>query len=192
MLHDITPILLGLVLFGVLAAILETLGLNLPYVARTLSAVIIAVGAYIHWGYHNWWTVLIVVALGFADLLRIHTTIPPHPVQPNPQPTSHRYLRKAFVPAHCQVYVPTSPIRMNARCGFGCFHQQEALQRIALLADVSKSLLASSGLLTRNHPHVRADLLAALKPSRGSDDQHISECRNRTYAGMRQSPGGWR
>lgn len=69
MLHNIVLILLGLVLFGVLAAILETLGLkNHPYVARTLSAVIIAVGAYIHWGYHNWWTVLIVVAFGFVYL----------------------------------------------------------------------------------------------------------------------------
>jgi hypothetical protein len=69
MVHNIILILLGLVLFGVLAAILETLGLkNHPYVARTLSAVIIAVGAYIQWVYHNWWTVLIVVALGFAYL----------------------------------------------------------------------------------------------------------------------------
>jgi hypothetical protein len=69
MLHNILLILLGLVLFGVVAAILETLGLqNHPYVARTLSAVIIAVGAYIHWGYHNWWAVLIVIAFGFAYL----------------------------------------------------------------------------------------------------------------------------
>jgi hypothetical protein len=63
---------------------------------------------------------------------------------------------------------------MNARRCLGCFHQQEAQQRIALLADVSKSLLASTGVLTRNHPHVRADLLATLKPSRSSDDQHVS------------------
>jgi hypothetical protein len=69
MLHNIILILLGLLLFGVLAAIFETLDLkNHPYVARTLSAVIIAVGAYIHWSYHNWWTVLIVVAFGFAYL----------------------------------------------------------------------------------------------------------------------------
>jgi hypothetical protein len=69
MLHNIVLILLGLVLFGVLAAILETLGLkNHPYVARTLSAIIIAVAAYIHWGYHEWWVVLIVVAFGFAYL----------------------------------------------------------------------------------------------------------------------------
>jgi uncharacterized membrane protein len=63
-LHSIALILLGLILFGVLAAILETLGLkNHPYMARTLSAVIIAVGAYIHWGYHNWWAVLIVICI---------------------------------------------------------------------------------------------------------------------------------
>jgi hypothetical protein len=69
MLHNVVLILLGLVLFGVLATILETLGLkNHPYVARTLSAIIIAVAAYINWGYHTWWTVLIVVAFGFAYL----------------------------------------------------------------------------------------------------------------------------
>jgi hypothetical protein len=54
MLYNIVLILLGLILFGVLAAIFEALGLkDHPYVARTLSAVIIAVGAYIHWGYHR-------------------------------------------------------------------------------------------------------------------------------------------
>jgi len=69
MLHNVVLILLGLVLFGLLATILETLGLkNHPYLARTLAAIIIAVGAYIHWGYHNWWSVLIVVAFGFAYL----------------------------------------------------------------------------------------------------------------------------
>jgi len=69
MLHNIVLILLGLVLFGVLAAIFETLGLkNHPYVARTLSAVIIIVAAYLNWGYHTWWLVLIVIAFGFAYL----------------------------------------------------------------------------------------------------------------------------
>jgi len=29
-----------------------------------------------------------------------------------------------------------------------------------------------------------ADLLAALKPRRSSDDQHIGDCRKRAYAGM--------
>ena len=69
MLHNIVLILLGLALFGVLATILETLGLkNHPYVARTLSALIIIVATYINWGYHEWWVVLIVVAFGFAYL----------------------------------------------------------------------------------------------------------------------------
>jgi hypothetical protein len=48
----------------------------------------------------------------------------------------------------------------TCRC-VGRLHQQEAQQGIALLADVSQSLFASTGLLTRNHAHVRADLLAA-------------------------------
>jgi len=71
---------------------------------------------------------------------------------PNRQPASHRYLGNAFVSTHRQVHVPTFPVRMNARRCLGCFHQQEAQQRIALLADVSKSLLASTGVLTRIIP----------------------------------------
>src|SRR6516164_6538530 len=49
--------------------------------------------------------------------------------------------------------------------------------RNCLLTDVSQSLFSSTGVLTRNHPHVRADLLAAWKPRWSADDQHISECR---------------
>src|SRR5580765_6532301 len=119
---------------------------------------------------------------------RILTTIAPHPVQPNRQPASHRYLGNASVATHRQVNVPTSPVRMNARRCLGCFHQQEAQQGTALLADMSKSLLASTGRLTRDHPHVRADLLAALKPRRCSDDQHVGECGKRSDAGMRHQP----
>ena len=54
----------------------------------------------------------------------------------------------------------------------------------ALLADVSQSLLASTGVLTGNHPHVDADLLASLKPCRSSDDQHLSQGRKRPHTGM--------
>src|SRR6202035_729274 len=116
--------------------------------------------------------------------LRILTTVPPHPVQPDRQPASHRYLGNALVPTHRQVNVPTSPVRMNTRCCLGRLHQQEAQQGTALLADVPQPLLASTGVLTRNHPHVGADLLATSKPSRSSDDQHIGECRKRTHTGM--------
>jgi hypothetical protein len=37
---------------------------------------------------------------------RMRTTIPPHPVQANPQLPSHRYLGNALVPTHRQVNVP--------------------------------------------------------------------------------------
>jgi hypothetical protein len=64
--------------------------------------------------------------------LRILTTIPPHPVQPNRQLPSHGYLGNAFVPTHRQVHGATSPVRMDARCCLGRLHQQKAQQRIAL------------------------------------------------------------
>src|SRR5258708_12731715 len=77
---------------------------------------------------------------------------------------------------------------MNARCCMGRLHQQEAQQGTTLLADMSQSLLASTGVLTRNHPHVGADLLATLKPRRSSDDQHIGEGRKWTNTSMRHQP----
>src|SRR6202521_6125872 len=54
--------------------------------------------------------------------LRIFTTVAPHPVQPNRQPASHRYLGNALVSTHRQVPVPTSPVRMDTRRCLGCLH----------------------------------------------------------------------
>src|SRR5713101_9836870 len=119
---------------------------------------------------------------------RIRTTIPPHPVQANSKTPSHRYLGNAFVTTHRQVHVPTSPLRI-ASCGrLGGLHQQEAQQGIALFADVPQPLLACTGVLTRNHPYVRADLLAAVEPLRSSDDQHVGEGRQWAHTGMRHQP----
>ncbi len=69
MLHTILLIILGLVLFGVLTAIFETVGLKKhPYVARTLAAISIMVAAYINCGYRSWRDVLIVIVFGFGYL----------------------------------------------------------------------------------------------------------------------------
>src|SRR6266849_5488338 len=108
---------------------------------------------------------------------RVRTTIPPHPVQANRQTPSHRYLGNALVPTHRQVHVATSPLRVGACRRLGCLDEQESQQRISLLADVSQPLLASTGVLARNHAYVRADLLATVEPRRRPDDQHVSECR---------------
>ena len=75
-----------------------------------------------------------------------------------------------IVPTHRQVYVPRSLIRVDTCSCLGCFYQQAAQQGVALLADVSQPLLAGAGVFTRNHAHVRTDLLAARKPRRSSDD----------------------
>src|ERR1700732_2173228 len=114
--------------------------------------------------------------------LRILTTIPPHPVQPNRQPAPHRYLGNALVPTHRQVNVPTSPVGMDTRRRLGRLHQQEAQQGVTLLADVPQSLLASTGVLTRNHPHVVANLLAAWKTLPSSNDQHEGQRRKWAHA----------
>src|SRR5215468_2911711 len=94
---------------------------------------------------------------------RIVAAIPPHPVQANPQSPPQRDFGDAFMPTHSQVHVPASPVWMDSCCRLRCFHQQEAQQRIALLADVSQSLLVGTGIFARNHTHVVADLLATGK-----------------------------
>src|ERR1700737_1474136 len=86
--------------------------------------------------------------------LRIRTTIPPQPIQANPQLPSHRYLGNALVPTHRQMNVPTVPVGMDTRRRLGRLYQQEAQQGVALLADVFQSLLAGTGVFTRNHSHV--------------------------------------
>ena len=116
------------------------------------------------------------------ERLRILTTIPPHPLQANSQLPPHRYLGYAFVPTHRQVKVATSPLRIDSCCRLGGLHQQKAQQGIALLADVPQPLLASTGVLTRNHPHISADLLATRKPCRSPE--HLSQGRKRTHTGM--------
>src|SRR5450432_4514809 len=101
---------------------------------------------------------------------RIRAAVSPHPVQADSQPAPHRHLGNALVPTHRQMYVATFPVWMNACRRLSCLHQQEAQQGVTLLADVPQSLLAGTGVFTRNHPHVVADLLATLKPTRSSDD----------------------
>jgi len=70
-------------------------------------------------------------------------------IQANRKTTSHRYLGNALVPTHRHVNVPTSPVRMDTCRCLGCFHQQEAQQRTAWLTDVPQSLLAGTGVFTR-------------------------------------------
>jgi hypothetical protein len=68
---------------------------------------------------HHWRGVLL-PTMPDSELSRVRTelhrlrilTIPPHPVQPDRQPASHRYLGNALVPTHRQVYVATSPVEL--------------------------------------------------------------------------------
>jgi hypothetical protein len=55
-------------------------------------------------------------------------------------------------------------------------------------ADVSEPLLAATGILAGNHPHVVADLLATRKSTRSSDDQHLGQGRKRAHAWMSHQP----
>src|SRR6202167_6243845 len=120
--------------------------------------------------------------------LRILPTVPPHPVQPHSESSSYRHLSDVLLPTHRQVHVPSSPVRITSRRCLCCFHQQETQNRTALLGDVSQSLMAGTGVLRRNQSDIAANLLAALKSFRSSDDQHEGQCGERSYTGVRHQP----
>jgi len=69
-----------------------------------------------------------------------------------------------------------------------CFHQQEAQQRVALLADMSQPLPAGTGVFAGDESHIAADLLAARKPVGSHDDDHEGQRRDGSYARMRHQP----
>ena len=102
--------------------------------------------------------------------LRILPTVASHPVQPNSEFPGHRHLGNVLFSTHRQVHIPTPPVRITTHRRLRCFSQQVAQQRVALLADVSQPLMAGAGVFTGNEPDVAADLLAAMKPLRSSDD----------------------
>ncbi len=83
--------------------------------------------------------------------LRIFPTVAPHPVQPNREFSGHGHLGNSFFPAQRQVHIPTPPVRITTHRCLRCFHQQEAQQCVALLADVSQPLPAGYNALRRNH-----------------------------------------
>src|ERR1039458_651889 len=89
------------------------------------------------------------------DPLRILPTVPPHPVQPNRESSSHRHLGNTFLPTHCQVHIPTPPVRIPTRRCLCCFYQQETQQGAALFGDVSQPLMAGDRKSTRlNSSHL--------------------------------------
>src|SRR5437773_10306517 len=116
--------------------------------------------------------------------LRILPMVSPHPVQPNTEFSGHGHFGNSFFPAYHQVQILTPPIWVTP-CGRLCrLHQQEAQQGIALLADMSQPLPAGTGVLARNQPGVAADLLAARKPLRRSNDQNVDQPRDGSHARM--------
>ncbi len=122
------------------------------------------------------------------DQLRILPIVAPHPVQPNSEFPGHGHLGNSFFPAHHQVHIPTPPVWVIPCGRLCCFHQQEAQQCVALLTDMSQPLPAGTGILTGNEPCVAADLLAARKPIRSPDDQHLGQPRKGSHARMRHQP----
>src|ERR1700756_3575735 len=89
-----------------------------------------------------------------TELLRLAVieALTPHPVQMHCQLPCHRYLGNLPSTPHGQVKELAAPLRLTAHRDLRRFHQQEAQQHVALLADVSQSASVSAGLLLGNQP----------------------------------------
>jgi hypothetical protein len=98
--------------------------------------------------------------------LLVVPSLAPHPVQTDRKFTGHGYFGDAPFPSHGQVEKMPAPVGFRAHRGLGRLHQQEAQQRVALLADVSQSPSIATGLLRWHQPHIASDLLAAVKTFR--------------------------
>ena len=103
--------------------------------------------------------------------LTVIPALAPHPVQMHCEFACHGYLRDLPSPPHGEVKELTAPFRVAAHRDLRCFHQQEANQRVALLADVSEASPVTAGLFRRNQTHIARDLLAAVKPVWSSNHQ---------------------
>jgi hypothetical protein len=108
-----------------------------------------------------------------TDQLRIVPTVAPHPVQTNREFPGHGRLGYVLVSSHRQVHIATPPVRVTPYRCLRCFSQQVAQQRVALLTEMSQSLLAGTGVLTRDESNVATDLLATGKPIRRPNNLNV-------------------
>ena len=93
----------------------------------------------------------------------------PHPVQLDRQFAGHRHLGDLASAAHGQMKKLAAPLRLAAHRHLRGFHQQEALQNVALFADVAQPSPISAGLFRGDQPDVAGDLLRAGKTFRRSN-----------------------
>jgi hypothetical protein len=127
---------------------------------------------------------------GFSTLrtelsqLLIIPSLAPHPVEANGEFPRHRDLGDLPSSPHRQVKILTAPLRDAAHRDLGCFHQQEAQYRTALLGDVSEPSPIAAGVFQRHQSQIAGHLLAAVKPIRFPEDQHERQRGQRTYSGM--------
>ena len=103
--------------------------------------------------------------------LAVVPALAPHPVQMHCQLAGHRHLRDLAPTSHGEVEELTAPLWLSAYRDLGCFDQQIAKQRVALLADVPQSATIAAGFFRRHQTHIARNLLAAVKAFRSSNHQ---------------------
>src|SRR5208282_2848167 len=125
----------------------------------------------------------LLVTMGISGLSRVRTelselsALAPHPVQMHRQFSGHRHLGDLPSTTHGKTEELAAPLGLAAHRDLRRFHQQEAQQHVALLADVSESASIPAGLFRRHQTHIAGDLLAAVKTFGSSDHQLESQCR---------------
>jgi hypothetical protein len=118
---------------------------------------------------------------------RILTAIPPHPVQADPQPAPS-------LPWRCTC-AGASPGACIDVASLGCYALP--LGPLPPTRNAATNCLACRcdpitvwvhGVLTGDHSHVGADLLAAMESFRSSNDQDVGKGRKWAHARMRHQP----
>ncbi len=95
--------------------------------------------------------------------LAVVASLTPHPVQMYRQLPCHRYFRNLPSTPHGQVEELVAPLLVTAHRDLCRFHQQEAQQHVALLADVSQPTPISAGLFRRHQTNIAGELFPAVK-----------------------------
>jgi len=116
--------------------------------------------------------------------LAVIAALAPHPVQMHCEFPGHCHLGNLPSTPHGEVKERTAPLRLTAHRDLRRFHQQEAEQHIALLADVTEPAAVAAGLFRRNQSYITGNLLAAVKTFRRSDHQLESQGRERTLRSL--------
>jgi len=111
------------------------------------------------WHPHTGFTAFLLLLSATTELVIINL-IPQHDPQPDPEFASHRHSRLPQTFLDQFAAVETLQLRIPAYRVCRRFTPEKPQQRIALFAHTTQPLPPSTGVFTRNHPHITSQGLA--------------------------------